>query len=369
MLKYGVWISIFFVVIAMFTCSSKSSNQNTNENVVENGCKYNFKDCVDNKQLMDTYEKIINAKSQCKRSVNDNVRFGEAKWSWGFFNRYVLTGDQYPKTGIIEMADFDVQIQNKYGAMEKSQVSCRYDLKSQQVLEVSINGNYTTISTVNEAVSESTPIPDKYIGKLPSDVVDDVSLNFQFKQLLGNSFEKFYKNISGVSSEVVLIGNYYFGAGCQAHSCGSEESAFVINKTNGQIVSLILSDGNKFSISGVNDIKELPKPLDDWFVEKGGLHSTAKKESNVKVSFDCSKAKSDAEILICNDVDLSKLDSELAVLYRDAKQKTKCPSCFKEETNNAWKYRESNCHDKDSLIKWYADRTKSLNAIIEEPAN
>jgi len=79
-----------------------------------------------------------------------------------------------------------------------------------------------------------------------------------------------------------------------------------------------------------------------------------------EASFDCTKAKSAAEILICNDPELSNLDTELAKIYRQAKSKTNDTEAFKKQTIDAWKWRESNCHDKECLLAWYADRKSVL---------
>jgi uncharacterized protein YecT (DUF1311 family) len=73
-------------------------------------------------------------------------------------------------------------------------------------------------------------------------------------------------------------------------------------------------------------------------------------------SFDCSKAKSTPEKLICSDDELATLDSELSELYKSARQKTNDLGALKRDTENAWKYREENCLDKQCLIKWFGDR-------------
>jgi hypothetical protein len=77
-------------------------------------------------------------------------------------------------------------------------------------------------------------------------------------------------------------------------------------------------------------------------------------------SFDCKKAKSVGEKLICNDPELSKIDKELAEIYREEKSKSQDSKAFKKQTENAWKWRESNCFDKVCLLKWYAERKETL---------
>lgn len=89
-------------------------------------------------------------------------------------------------------------------------------------------------------------------------------------------------------------------------------------------------------------------------------------------SFDCRKAKSTAEKLICADSQLSSLDRELSNYYIQAKQISFDKENFKKETEAAWIKRERECFDKNCLINWYTARKlhyeKSIwasNLIIE----
>jgi hypothetical protein len=58
-------------------------------------------------------------------------------------------------------------------------------------------------------------------------------------------------------------------------------------------------------------------------------------------SFDCKMAKTPSEILICHDSELSKLDSELAKIFLQAKSTSTDPKEFKRQTIAAWKLREA----------------------------
>lgn len=83
-------------------------------------------------------------------------------------------------------------------------------------------------------------------------------------------------------------------------------------------------------------------------------------------SFDCSKAASDAEKLICSDAELAVLDVDLGRLYKQAKGSGVNSAAFKNENIREWKRRESECHTKICLIKWYSERKQQLqkwNAI------
>lgn len=80
---------------------------------------------------------------------------------------------------------------------------------------------------------------------------------------------------------------------------------------------------------------------------------------SVAASFNCSKARSAPEILICGDPQLSTMDDDLAILYRSAKAASTDTSAFKKETNEEWKSR-ANCQDRDCLIHWYKHRSSQL---------
>jgi uncharacterized protein len=55
--------------------------------------------------------------------------------------------------------------------------------------------------------------------------------------------------------------------------------------------------------------------------------------SSGAASFNCAKAKTPNEILICGDSQLSVIDDDLAALYRAAKGVAKDTVAFKKETN------------------------------------
>jgi uncharacterized protein len=82
-------------------------------------------------------------------------------------------------------------------------------------------------------------------------------------------------------------------------------------------------------------------------------------------SFDCAKAKSDAEHLICSDAELAADDVELAVIYAQAKTAAVDQPAFKDRTRVRWNYREKICHDRECLVQWYADQKAELSHIVQ----
>ncbi len=83
-------------------------------------------------------------------------------------------------------------------------------------------------------------------------------------------------------------------------------------------------------------------------------------------SFDCTKARSAAEKIICSDDQLSSLDTELAGLLAQAKQESSDKKNLLDETRAAWNFREVNCKDKSCLLDWYADRKQTYMTEINK---
>jgi uncharacterized protein len=81
-------------------------------------------------------------------------------------------------------------------------------------------------------------------------------------------------------------------------------------------------------------------------------------------SFDCAKAKSTAELLICADPELSKMDDALSETYKAAKAAAMDRVAFNQENNREWEWRERNCSDRACLIGWYTHRKAQLSAVI-----
>lgn len=89
----------------------------------------------------------------------------------------------------------------------------------------------------------------------------------------------------------------------------------------------------------------------------------AAKPDPVKPSFDCAKASSINEKLICSDAELAALDNELDAVYKQAKAKVADPAAFKQITVDAWRMREAQCQDKACLVRWYTERENALSVL------
>ena len=78
-------------------------------------------------------------------------------------------------------------------------------------------------------------------------------------------------------------------------------------------------------------------------------------------SFDCRKARSVAEHLICSDDELASLDAQLATASAKAIRASQDPSALRRENVAAWEERERTCHDKACLRTWFETRLKRMS--------
>jgi len=98
-----------------------------------------------------------------------------------------------------------------------------------------------------------------------------------------------------------------------------------------------------------------------------GISSAAIKPNNTGItyptSFDCTKARSIPENLICHDSELAAYDVELGAIYERAKAAAYDKKAFSARTRKQWNYREKNCRDKDCVAAWYAYQRDILTKI------
>lgn len=85
-------------------------------------------------------------------------------------------------------------------------------------------------------------------------------------------------------------------------------------------------------------------------------------------SFDCARARSTTEKLICADEDLARQDRELGRIHARAKQAAPDQRAFQRDSDAEWARREETCRDSDCLRRWYAQRRDQLNAAANRPA-
>ncbi|MFC5431475.1 DUF4236 domain-containing protein [Paraburkholderia denitrificans] len=219
------------------------------------------------------------------------------------------------------------------------------------------------------------------VGKYPSDVVTDKRFRTAFYPISRADWRKFVDRITVTSSGGIYEKDgFIVGEGCKAQACASDNAAFAINEATGKgdIVFRETVDASAGkSVAKRVTWKDLPlesTPLQDWLKANEALSvsgadtasaATIPVESVLQTSFDCSKARSDAEHLICSDAGLAADDVALAAIYAKAKAAATDQAAFRERTRAEWNYREQTCHDRECLVRWYAAQKTVLQQIAD----
>lgn len=82
-------------------------------------------------------------------------------------------------------------------------------------------------------------------------------------------------------------------------------------------------------------------------------------------SFDCSKAGSANEKIICGDTGLSALDDKLGQVFHQARKRAADKHAFTADSDKQWRWREQNCRDRACLTDWYRRRQSELQALAD----
>jgi uncharacterized protein len=96
---------------------------------------------------------------------------------------------------------------------------------------------------------------------------------------------------------------------------------------------------------------------------------TSTAASKLQPSFDCAKARSRTERLICSDRQLAQLDRELGRLHARARTAAEDPADFKRRSDTEWSRREATCATRACLLAWYAQRRVQLLDELEGQRN
>ncbi|MFL9983876.1 DUF4236 domain-containing protein [Paraburkholderia sediminicola] len=235
------------------------------------------------------------------------------------------------------------------------------------------------------AVSNAThPVQDFswLVGKYPSDVVNDKRFRSAFNGISRADWKKIAERLAVTNSAGIQSqGGYLVAQGCKENECSTEQATFAINEATGKGVMVFrqtLNSADNASIRAYQwpDLSVRVTPLSRWAQENGpapvrdesaatDAAPSAPAASFQQTSFDCSKARSNAEHIICNDAELASDDVQLAAIYAKAKAAVDDPTAFKARTRAQWNYREQQCHDRECLVRWYADQKVALAVMAE----
>lgn len=118
------------------------------------------------------------------------------------------------------------------------------------------------------------------------------------------------------------------------------------------------------SINQVTPMSTLTKEANGTPVTEHLTQDTYKIAARTEPSFNCGKAASTNEKMICSDQELAKLDRELNSVYTILKRSSYDTVSLVASTRAAVREREKNCSDKSCLVSWYLERQQQLNALI-----
>jgi hypothetical protein len=100
-------------------------------------CKTDWRQCSDNHDLMNHFADITRGMVSCQFAAIKLAKYGSPTFPFFPFSHF-RPGADYVRSGIAVLIEDDAQFQNGYGAMEHTSVSCKYDLNTQHVVDVSI---------------------------------------------------------------------------------------------------------------------------------------------------------------------------------------------------------------------------------------
>jgi curved DNA-binding protein CbpA len=219
------------------------------------------------------------------------------------------------------------------------------------------------------------------IGANPEIFFSDTVLRSDLLQATGDQiFKEIRERMALADPMKVEQGELLVIKGCMPHFCDNNNAILLINMgTIGPRFSYqyiyqkngsYLWGGNDISYRGQND-SAAESLLNNYLEEnhnafrvklKSGIQTYVPQDTGYNQSetfsspsFDCKKAKSVSEKLICSDSELSAKDVELSNLFNKAKSYSSNLKDFNKKQLEAWRYRESTCFDKECLLKWYKD--------------
>jgi hypothetical protein len=114
-----------------------AEKQRKEREAAENACRKDWAKCADNGEIVNKYSGWTMVQVRCQMAATEQAKYGDPEWPWLAFGSY-LRGTDYVKTGLAVAIEKDAKFQNGFGAKVHSQVMCKYDLRSQNVISVSI---------------------------------------------------------------------------------------------------------------------------------------------------------------------------------------------------------------------------------------
>jgi hypothetical protein len=101
-------------------------------------CKSDWRQCSDNADLVNNFEDITRGSVLCQYAAKELAKYGSPSFPFLSFYNF-RSGSDYVRTGLATLVEPKAEFQNAYGTMVHSVITCKYDLNSRQVVDVSVN--------------------------------------------------------------------------------------------------------------------------------------------------------------------------------------------------------------------------------------
>jgi len=96
------------------------------------------------------------------------------------------------------------------------------------------------------------------------------------------------------------------------------------------------------------------------------LRVTEPSDSEIRPSFNCSKAHSLVEKLICANPQLARLDARMSIAYFSSRSKADSPKALLDEQRDWLRNDRNGCNDLQCLLTVYTERTRVLEALMDK---
>lgn len=136
-------------------------------------------------------------------------------------------------------------------------------------------------------------------------------------------------------------------------------------------VKVTFDDGRGFTLDHIRKFTRRDIAVLDSVITPVATNSSTKPKANAKPSFNCEKASSKIEVMICSNEDLSAKDNEMSVAFKQAVAASGDGGAGIKKGQKAWMKERNKCGDTQCLIKSYQeqiDELVSLRTYMSKPA-
>jgi hypothetical protein len=99
-------------------------------------CKNDWHLCADNADMANYWKEWHHVRFECEWEGNKIAKYGDGpEWPSHSFGAF-LTGDDYPKTGIVTVIENQAKFVNAFNAKVRTKVTCTYDLNARKVTNI-----------------------------------------------------------------------------------------------------------------------------------------------------------------------------------------------------------------------------------------